>query len=238
MRAGSSARRFRAEEVEEVDLPGFWGRSTVNIFDGDRWIGAYERNYPSFGRETFEPFELDGAWYALYSSDYTATRVMSLPDCRDIGGEEPASDGFCPVELYVPRYRKVTRIVRRTGEQEESWSFEAKAEALALKLPDDDDYNHSWTIGPWLSLTTGFVAGCIWGDDSTWKVQTFDLSEAARGRIVRTERFGHVELANGLSLAESLEFDRHMPDWELRVTIIRRERRDVASGALVNPRDE
>ncbi|MET2825488.1 hypothetical protein [Mesorhizobium shangrilense] len=215
---------------------GFWGQATVNIFEGDTQIGAYARNYPSFGEETFEPFELDGAWYALYSSDYTATRVMSLPDCRDIGGEEPASDGFCPVELYVPRYRKVTRTDRASGEERVDWRFEDRAETFTV--PEDNAYSYGWTIGPWLSLTTGFVAGCIWGDDSTWKVQLFDLSEAAKGKIVRTGRFGHIELADGLSLAESIRLDRSALGLELRATVIRRERRDVATGRLIDPYDE
>jgi len=236
MKASLSARRFRAEAVETPRRPGAWGSATVNIFDGDSHIGAYERNYPAFGAETFEPFELDGGWYALYSRDYTATRVMSLPGCEDLGGEEPAANGFCPVELYVPRYRKIRYTDRATGEQKEKWSFEARAEKFII--PEDSEHSFGWTISPWLSLSTGFVAGCIWGDDSTWKVQVFDLSEAAKGKIVRNDRFGHVELADELSLADSLDFDRHMPDWELRATITRRERRDVATGKLIDPYDE
>jgi hypothetical protein len=27
---------------------------------------------------------------------------MTLPDCRDFCGEEPASNGFCPVDYHVP----------------------------------------------------------------------------------------------------------------------------------------
>lgn len=236
MKAGLGARRFRAEVVETSGRSGAWQSVMINVFDGDADIGRYERNYPSFGAETFEPFELDGAWYALYSSDYTATRVMSLPDCKDLGGEEPAPNDFCPIELYVPRYRKIKYTVRATGEEKENWSFEARAEKFTM--PEDDDRSYGWTIGPWLSLPTGFVAGCIWGDDYTWKVQVFDLSEAAKGKIVRSDRFGHVELADKLSLADSLDFDRHMPDWELRATVIRRERRDVATGKLIDPYDE
>lgn len=41
----------------------------------------------------------------------------------------------------------------------------------------------------------GFVWGCIWGDDSSWKVQFLDLSEVERGRIRREERFGYLKLA-------------------------------------------
>src|SRR5262245_9013923 len=107
-------RRFRVETGIKPN-PGHpqspaieYGPSTlVTIFDGERPIGRYERNYPNFAAETFEPFEWAGAWYALYSKDYTCTRIMSLPDCRDIGGEEPHGYGFCPAELFVPRYRVV-----------------------------------------------------------------------------------------------------------------------------------
>jgi len=51
-------------------------------------------------------------------------------------------------------------------------------------------------------------------------------------------RFGFVELPKSASLSTSLSFDRHPPDWDLRMTLIRQERRDVATGALVDPYDE
>lgn len=31
---------------------------------------------------------------------------MSLPDCKDICGEEPSATGFCPVDYYVPKAAK------------------------------------------------------------------------------------------------------------------------------------
>jgi hypothetical protein len=39
------------------------------------------------------------------------------------------------------------------------------------------------------------VWGCIWGDDSSWKVQYLDLSRIQDGLINRDERFGYIELA-------------------------------------------
>ena len=57
--------------------------------------------YPTLFR-TFYPFQLGGRWLALYSRHYTATRLMALPSCADLGGEEPADAGFCPVDFYVP----------------------------------------------------------------------------------------------------------------------------------------
>jgi hypothetical protein len=236
VKVGLEARRFRAEAVVDPPRGGHWGASLVKVFDGDVQVGDYERNYPSFATSTFEPFEQDGRWYALYSRHYTATRVMRLPDCTDLGGEEPATHGFCPVELYVPRYRKVSLRERATGKQREDWSFEDGASRIPVR--NWNDLGYDVTIGPWESLTTGFVAGCIWGDDRSWKLEVIDLSKAADGEIVRSARFGYLELPDGMSLAEAISLDRFMPRWELRATVIRRERRDVTTGALIDPCDE
>jgi len=236
MKAGIEVRRFRAEAVVKPHSADGWGSALVNIFDGDTKIGQYERNHPGWAKETFEPFEADGIWYALYSPNYTSTRLMSLPACEDLGGEEPSSGGFCPVELYVPRYRKVLRRNRLDGREMENWLFETNATAPAVA--DTVDYGYDSTFGPWQSLTTGFVAGCIWGDDSSWKLEVFDLSKVGAGQITRSARFGHLQLARGVSLSDSLQFDSHLPDYELRATIVRQERRDVASGQLIDPYDE
>lgn len=60
------------------------------------------------------------------------------------------------------------------------------------KLPGSE-YWHAddeWPAGDF-----GFVWGCYWGDDSSWKVQYLDLSRIEEGMISRDERFGYVELA-------------------------------------------
>lgn len=161
---------------------------------------------------------------------------MSLPDCRDIGGEESSPHGFCPVEFFVPRYKKVSVIERTTGNEREDWWFETKAEGHnGFEI---GSYGHDFSFGPWLSLETGFVAGCHWGDDVTWKLEVIDLSRAAEGIITRSPRFGHVQLVKGMTLAEAVTLDRYLPYWELRATIIRQERHDVATGELVDPYDE
>lgn len=235
MKVGLESRRFRAEAIEQERGGNSWGSSLVKIFDGACQIGEYRRNYPAFAESTFEPFQLGSEWYALYSRDYTSTRVMKLPDCTDLGGEAPDAGGFCPVELYVPRYKKVI-VKDPTGREEEKWWFETEADGHTGQ--QTDQYGYHRTFGPWLSLTTGFVAGCVWGDDSTWKLEVIDLSRAAEGIITRSDRFGHVQLAHGISLADSIRLDRHMPHWELRATVIRQERRDVATGQLIDPYDE
>src|SRR5688500_20337546 len=85
----------RTEDIDNV--PGAWKYLLVSIFEsdgtGERKIGEYVRNYSSFF-STFHPFQQNGKWYALYSKEYTATRVMELPSCRDIAGEEHHSHGL------------------------------------------------------------------------------------------------------------------------------------------------
>lgn len=95
--------------------------------------------------------------------------------------------------------------------------------------------NCETSYGPWCSLDVGFVAGCVWGDDSSWKLEVFDLQRAAEGVISRSARFGYLELANKMPLAEAVLLDSFPPHWDLRATIIREERRDVRTGALIDP---
>jgi len=74
----------------------------IGVFKDSKLIGSYSRNYPIMF-DTFYPF-LDPRTdkeLALYSPDYSSTRVMSLPSCLDIGGEQPSTAGFCPVEYSV-----------------------------------------------------------------------------------------------------------------------------------------
>jgi hypothetical protein len=87
---------------------GFWKTMVVGVWEQPtdikfvpKKIGEYQRNYSNLFN-TFFPFMKNGEWYALYSPDYTCTRIMKLPECVDIGGEEPSAGGFCPVDYYVP----------------------------------------------------------------------------------------------------------------------------------------
>jgi hypothetical protein len=217
-------RRFRARSIPRPNKPS-WDISTVTIFDGATEVGSYERNYANFAEDTFEPFELNGAWYALYSRDYTSTRVMSLPDCRDLGGEEPQAHGFCPVEYFVPRYKSVVQM-DRAGNASESWKFEKTADVCADEAIDQLD--------PWKYLTLAFVAGCLWGDDSSWKLQVIDVSRAKEGILLRTERFGYLQVAKGQPIAELVRLHRDLHE-PLRAEIIQRQIWNVDTGTLVDP---
>jgi hypothetical protein len=60
----------------------------------------------------------------------------------------------------------------------------------------------------------GFVAGCIWGDDTSWKLQALDLSAVESGTLARDERFGYLELPDGLRLSEAITVHRCDPHAE------------------------
>jgi hypothetical protein len=205
----------------------------VSIFEGDQFLGSYEHLFPAYGASTFCPFQHGDRWYALYSADYTTTRMMSLPECQDLGGEEPNPSGFCPVEYYVPRYRVV------------SWGHPAAGKTYVSYLFDNADrfrpsgYTAETTTyhyGPWQFLGTGFVAGCQWGDDASWKVEMLDLSRIAEGIITRSARFGHFELPRKLSLRDALDFLGWTPDDPI-LTVIRQEARHLATGMVIDPYD-
>lgn len=100
------------------NAPGTWDSLRVSIFrvvDGvEEKIGEYLRNYSSLF-STFHPFVQNGREFALYSRDYAATRIMSLPDCTDLGGEDRAGNGFCPTGYFVPPATAfASRPLRRT----------------------------------------------------------------------------------------------------------------------------
>jgi len=40
----------------------------------------------------------------------------------------------------------------------------------------------------------GFISGCVWGDDTSWKLRYLDLLKVEKGIIKMDERFGYVQL--------------------------------------------
>ncbi len=143
--------------------PGTWNTVHVDVLDGDAVIAGYDRNYSML--QTFEPFRQGDRMFALISTHYTATSVMDLRTSEIIAAEEPAPNGFCPVGFYVPDWWDLHDGTKLPGSMH--WR------------PADDE----WPIGDF-----GFVWGCVWGDDSSWKVQYLDLSSVRDGVIRRDRR--------------------------------------------------
>lgn len=172
--------KYVVKDSPKPNQPGTWDSTIVEVFRRTSSAGdlekvcEYERYYSLL--LTFEPFRQGSKEFALISRDYTKTAVLDLGSGSVIAEEidepgAPPGSGFCPVGFYVPDWWDVNDDSVIPGS--EYW-----------------DADHEWPNGDF-----GFVWGCHWGDDSSWKVQFLDLSRVEQGVIRREERFGYVELA-------------------------------------------
>lgn len=176
----------KAEQVETK--PGCWNTLHCNVYQRNEkgestLIGSYDRNY-SVMYDAFEPFVKDGKDYALISTRYTGTSVLSLPDCKIIASEPDVGHGFCPTGFFVPFVAK-----------DDSHDAEDVANRQEKGV---EDYCCVYETTSKVIGHFGFVSGCVWGDDSSWKVQFLDLSDIEKGIIRRDARFGYVELLGDL----------------------------------------
>jgi hypothetical protein len=232
--------RFTARVLERVSNgKGYSESLRMGVFDKEKHIGEYLRNYHGFGESTFYAFEQAGRWYALYSKDYTCTRLMVLPSCQDIGGEQVDSYGFCPVEFYVPEIvvqkfepAKIDRPPYNPRHDPKKWAKIRKIRPTWWKFwqkkcwtvydwpENNSEYKraceeHDRLFKEWMKIHPfeeryakwGLVAGCIFGDDTSWKVEFIDLSRAAEGIIKRDDRFGYLSLPGGVSLRDAVNVD-------------------------------
>lgn len=236
-----------------------WQGGNVGVFQieggKEKWIGEYERNYSSLFN-TFFHFQRNGKDLALYSPDYTVTRIIELPSCKDIGGEEPDSWGFCPTDYFVPTYIEQETISETKGSMGTN-----EKKIYKTRINNPQEYNliesvnrHSFTnfntgeecetittfrpLTPLLYSSFGFVAGCVWGDDSTWKIQYLDLSEAENGIVKRDDRFGYIHLPENQSLKDAIDMYDYGWDEEdesrnyIRINIM--QNFDLTTGKVVD----
>lgn len=167
--------RYFVRGTPKENRPGTWASTVVEVFrradsgDEPEKVAEYERDYALLN--TFEPFRQGDRELALISRRYTGTAVLDLATGRVIAEEPGSRHGFCPVGFYVPDWWDVHDGSIIPGS--ELWNADLE----------------------WPSGDFGFVWGCVWGDDSSWKVQHLDLSGARDGVIRRDERFGYVRLA-------------------------------------------
>jgi hypothetical protein len=169
--------KYVAVGTAKKNRPGAWNSTIVRIFRRGSTpselvsICEFERNYSLL--QTFEPFRKGGRDFALISRNYTKTAVLDLMSGQIVAEETESisGNGFCPVGFYVPDW----------------WDLHDGSVIPGSPSWNDDE---EWPGEPF-----GFVWGCFWGDDSSWKVQYLDLSGIADGSIKREDRFGYLELA-------------------------------------------
>jgi len=201
---------FRIETESIQNTPGTWNSTKVSIFRDNKLIGEYLRNYHDFAALTFYPFCINQEWYALYSANYTATRIMKLHEDRieDWCGEVPSGSGFCPVEIYVPKYKSGHDKVH-------DYTFVY----VDCDYKDDDEFiKESVDNGATDDIkfcNFGFLCGCVWGDDSSWKIRYIDLSKVPEKELSITDRFGYWEMPGNLSLKECIDMSCWEPDDQL-----------------------
>lgn len=207
-KTGDKEVKYSTRVIEEISHgKDCWNTLRVGVFEDERQIGEYERNYHTL-YNTFFPFEQEGEWYALYSRKYTATRLMKLPSCEDIGGEEPSGAGFCPVDYHVPKYA--------LGE------MKTENKRIVIEYTEREALNvdKSKLISGILYRPFGFVAGCVWGDDSSWKIQFLDLTKAREGILERKEMFGYIEMPERAKrLSDCVRVEGDEPGEPVQITI-------------------
>lgn len=191
--------RFHTNVTRVEQSPGHWSTTKIKVLDtigagvmasqkdgpgwtGNKTVGEYERNYSMLS--TFEPFRQGDRNYALIAPNYTATSVMDLDTGEIIATEPSGVGGFCPVGFYVPDW----------------WDINDGSILPGSTYWDEDD---EWPTGDF-----GFVWGCYWGDDWSWKVQYLDLTEVAKGVVKREERYGYLPLATHVGKLKPKDFIR------------------------------
>jgi hypothetical protein len=215
---------YIAKVLEKFDQNYF----KIGIFrvenEREEQIGEYVRSLHT-RPTTFFPFQQNGEDFALYSPHYSDIRIMKLPSCKDIGGDESKSDDFCSIDFYVPSYMEqkiISKIKNSEGKVEEKlWTTkvsEQKDEELTeyIKSSTDENINTGKTESSetiYRPLTSrlyypfGFVYGCRWMDDTS--VHFLDLSEVENGIVKREARFGYVEKPIGVSLKEAINMENY-----------------------------
>jgi hypothetical protein len=199
--------------------PGKWKSTKVSVYWGEDLIGEYLRNYSSFAEVTFYPFRQDNQWYALYSAEYTALRVMRLHEntIEDWCGQAPSSLGFCPTEVLVPKYNRLSYDFNNNGtiEKNEYFTVDVDYEKESEFINETKDVDYQDTT----YCEFGFMSGCVWGDDTSWKIRYIDLSKISERQISITEKFGYWEMPDGLKLKQCIDMSGWEPDLQwIRLT--------------------
>lgn len=234
---------FTAKKLKNIEnRPGSWQSQLIEVFQQETAesapvrIGEFTRNYSSY--IPFAPFRIGDRYFALYSSDYTSTRLLEFfpaeQRMQDIGGEDRNSNGFCPVQLYVPEVTDYFFQDMHSGPDKPIKNWEAPLESLP---PNTVILEHGTTgtsehyhVG--YPPIHGFVAGCHWGDDSSWKIQHFDLSRATEGIITRDNRFGYIELPRNLTLEKAIDAEYLSESGRIRIAV--EFEFDPVSGGMVD----
>lgn len=201
-----------------------WAKTHVKVFDKNisetKPIYEYDRNYSML--RTFDPFriwdEKQETWrhMALISPFYVSFELLDLDEHKIIakkspnllskekaeslnkkylekGAEPPYKEGqnmsswnFCPSEFHVPDVYDILNNKEIEELQE------------VVNTSKDLDFWQDWMNNFINRRTFAFEAGCVWGDDWSYKVQAIDLTKIFQGEIQDDDRFGYLILQGEL----------------------------------------
>lgn len=225
--------RERYTVKTETDNTG-WSRTQVQIFDNKvsatEPIYTYERNYSMLN--TFEPFRLwddkKERWrnFALISPKYINFEVLDL-DNREIIAKNPPMliDEEKAKELNESYIKKGEEPKYEVGQDISGWRFcpssfhvpdvydiltDSDIQVMKKDIKNEKEKDISYWI-EWMDnflnrRTFGFEAGCVWGDDWSYKVQAIDLTKILQGEVSDDDRFGYFVLQGSLKDIYSKEY--------------------------------
>lgn len=139
--------------------------------------------------------------YPAATESYVEMVKKHHPESNIAIGDPVPGSGFCPAAFYVPDFLDDFKSSDYATAEEMAKDVKSTVDALTYSGDDEtkqrfaaewaDEYLWS-SSGQW-----GVYAGCVWGDDSSYKLRYVDLSKVAEGIVTTDERFGYVELPEG-----------------------------------------
>lgn len=193
-----------------------WSKTNVKVFDNEHSttepIYEYHRNYSMLN--TFEPFrlwdDLQEKWrnFALIAPQYTNFQVLDL-DNKEIIAKNPPFlvDEDMAKRLNKSYLEKGEDPKYTVGQDVSGWRFcpgEFHVPDVYDILDENDiqdmiknretEYWNEWIDNFLNKRTFGFEAGCVWGDDWSYKVQAIDLTKILQGEVSDDDRFGYFVL--------------------------------------------
>lgn len=129
----------------------------------------------------------DGSRVGEYKRNYSSLYRSFFPFTQD--GKDYA--------LYSPHYT-ASRVMELPSTKDLAGEEPASFGFCPVEFFVPYESVHKWTgfTGQW-----GFVSGCVWGDDSSWKLQMLDLREIAAGKLTRFDPFDYLELPEHIAEA-------------------------------------